>query len=238
MDSVKPNEQRSKFVILMIWIVLLLGGISLFFDILQYQLLQEIKMGKDFSLDAASANDLRQRIIGILYFLAYVISAIAFILWFRRAYFNLHVKVKTLTFAEGWAAGCWFVPVINLFRPYQIMKELYQETDKLLEGRNENYLQKITPRFLGIWWVLWIVIGVVGQVVFRLTLNADTVDDLNTSTIASIIGDIIDIPLALITIKIIHDYSLVEGMIDDLKENEIQSELPDSSQMPYSEEVN
>ena len=132
MESLKPNEQRAKAAIILIWIVLILEITSLVSSYLQYDLLQRISSGAIVSSFTAAANFIRQQIIGYVYFIAYVISAITFIRWFRRAYFNLHLRVDHLSNSEGWAAGSWFVPIINFYLPYKIMKELYQETQNLL----------------------------------------------------------------------------------------------------------
>ena len=128
MENLKPNRQSAKNAITLIWIILVLEIVSLISGYFQYDLLQTVVNGGDISMEAADSNDSREQIIGIIYMIAYVISAVTFIQWFRRAYFNLHSLVPNLTYTEGWAAGSWFVPVIGFFRPYQIMVELYNKT--------------------------------------------------------------------------------------------------------------
>ena len=117
MENLKPNGQRAKTAITMIWVVLILEIISLISGYLQYDLLQILANGGDVSMEAADSNDLREQAISIVYLITFVISGVTFIQWFRRAYFNLHSKVNHLSHTEGWAAGSWFVPIINLYRP-------------------------------------------------------------------------------------------------------------------------
>ena len=62
-----------------------------------------------------------------------------------------------------------------------------------------------------------------GQFVFRYSLKAESLEALTTATIASIIASIIGIPLALITVKIIKDYTEIEPLFYKL-ENEIEQE--------------
>lgn len=211
--QLKPNGQRAKTLITLIWIVLGLEVISLVSSGLQYNLLQTVSYGGEITNEAATANDLREQIVGILYLIAYIASGIAFIMWFRRAYFNLHCRVKGLSFSEGWAAGSWFVPIVNLYRPYQIMKELYVETEKFLLNKNESSTVDLPTNYLGIWWTLWIVSGVLGQIVFRISLHADTIPELMSSTMLYIISGIIGIILAFATIKVIKNYSVQEGLL-------------------------
>jgi len=87
-------------------------------------------------MEAAESNDLRQLVIAIISMVVALISAVTFIMWFRRAYFNLHSRVSKLSFTEGWAAGAWFVPIVNLGRPLNIMQELYNKTAALLKEKD------------------------------------------------------------------------------------------------------
>jgi hypothetical protein len=52
--------------------------------------------------------------------------------------------------------------------------------------------------------------------VFRYTLKAESIDELTTSTIASMIGNLLGIPLALMAIKVIKDYSTVEPLLSEI----------------------
>ena len=211
--DLKSNEERSKILISFIWIVLILEIISLISSGLQYNLLQTVSNGGRITNEAANANDLREQIIGILYLVAYIISGITFIMWFRRAYFNLHQRVENLSFTEGWAAGSWFVPFVNLYQPFQIMKELYEETKKYINNKDESLQIDLSTRFLGVWWTFWILNGILGQIVFRLSRHADTLPKLLTVTILSIISGFLGVILGIVTLRIIKDYSKIEGLL-------------------------
>lgn len=147
--------------------------------------------------------------------IAYLISAVTFIQWFRRAYFNLHLKVNHLSQTEGWAAGSWFVPIVNLYRPYQIMKELYKETKEFLTEKELNISKSFNTNYLGIWWALWIISSVVGQFVFRYSMRTETLEEISRMTVVSMALNIIGIPLALVTIKVIREYSKVEPLLEE-----------------------
>jgi len=220
MENLKPNGQRAKNAITLIWIVLAVEIISLISGYFQYDLLQTVANGGEISTETATANDTREQMIGIIYLIVYVISAVTFIQWFRRAYFNLHQKVTYLAHTEGWAAGSWFVPIVSLYRPFQIMKELYQETKELLIEKGINVNSNFTTSSLGWWWTLWIINTIIGQFVFRYSMKAESIDELTISTVASVIGNIAGIPLALITVKVIKDYSIVEPLLIEIKDEE------------------
>lgn len=216
MENLRPNQQRAKTAIILIWVVLGLEIVSLVSGYFQYDLLQSVANGEAISTEKANFNDTREQLIAILYTVTFIVSAVTFIQWFRRAYYNLHLKVKNLSHTEGWAAGAWFVPILSLFRPYQIMKELYHETKVLLTSKGLISEESLSTNTLGFWWALWIINNLVGQFVFRFSARAETVDELIISTGASMFANIIGIPLALIAIKVIKDYSNVEPLMHEL----------------------
>lgn len=217
MQDLKPNEQRSQNAILLIWIALAMNCISLVSSYFQYDLLQTAANGGEISAEDITSNDNREQAIGIIQIIVFVVSAITFIQWFRRAYFNLHLRVNHLSHSEGWAAGCWFVPIVNLFRPYQIMKELFQATHFFLKRNEVHTTEHLSIASLGLWWTFWIIDRFVGQFVLKYSLKADTIEELTTSTIAQLISNGIGIVLAIITINIITNYSKLELVMHKVK---------------------
>jgi len=218
MNTLRANDQRARNAINVLWIVLAMECIALISGYFQYDLLQTVANGGEISIEEANANDLREQVIGGIALIVFIISIVTFILWFRRAYFNLHQKVSYLSYSEGWAAGCWFVPIISLFRPYQIMKELYQETKELFEKKGIETTRYPSTNFLAIWWTLWIINNILGQFIFRYSLRAESLDELTTLTVVSIISNLIGIPLAYVTAKVIGDYAQVEPLLHELKD--------------------
>jgi hypothetical protein len=211
--ELKPNQHRAQNLIIILWIMLVLEVVALISGYLQYDLLSSVSNGYDIFYDAANVNDLREMIVGIVYTAAYLVSVVLFILWFRGAYYNLHTKLDYLSYSEGWAAGAWFVPIINLYKPYKIMKELYEET-KIQLGRNRiAHDGELNLNLPGIWWTLWILNNFVAQIAMRISLNAETIDELLKMTIAGMVSSLIGIPLTLITIKLVNDYAKVEPLL-------------------------
>lgn len=211
MEELKPNEQRAKNATILIWIVLIMEIVAFVSHFFQYILLQSAANGEAISMEYATSNDLRERIIAIISLIVYLVSAFTFIQWFRRAYFNLHLRVNLLSHNEGWAAGCWFVPILNLYRPNQIMKEMFEETKQFLKKNEISINEGFTS--IGLWWTLWIVNGFLGQFIFKYSMKAETIDEFTISTIADMISNIIGIPLAIITIQMIKEYSNYETLL-------------------------
>ena len=209
MNKLEPNKQRAENAIFSIRVVLVLEiicliGLIYYYD--QYSLL--------WTVDQVS---IEIEIISIIYFFARIISAVMFIKWFKRAYSNLHQKVTDLLHTEDSAIYYWFIIGMNLYKPYNIMKELYCKTGELLIEK--GILSKespLPPHSLSSWWILWLIRNYAFYpfiFVFYLFIAGTTTDLLITSILVNMILNILGIPLALITIKIIKDYSKMESLL-------------------------
>ena len=221
MKQIRSNEKRAKNAIILIWIVLATEILSLVSGYLQYDLIQTVANGGEIIIERANANDFREQIVGIIYLVFFIISAVTFIQWFRRAYFNLHQKVNYLSHSEEWASGSWFVPFVNLYRPFQIMKELYEETITLLNKNGLNFNQNFSTRVLVWWWSLWILNNLVGQVSARYAMRAETVGELLDMTALGMFANIIAIPLAFLAVKVVKDYASIEPLLNEIKEDDV-----------------
>jgi hypothetical protein len=228
MQDLKPNDLRSKNAITLIWIVMSLDIIAFISNYFQFDLLQTVANGGTVTSAEAVFNDIRQQIVGVVYSITYLVSGIVFIQWFRRAYFNLHLRSSHLLYTDGWAAGSWFVPFLNLFRPFQIMKELYVETARIFtkKGLSEEVS---STKFLGWWWALWLINNTVAQYEFRTSLKAEIAAELSNVTIAGMIGNLISIPLAIITVKVVKDYAKMERVLHSISDEEVLIASEDTS---------
>ena len=217
-NAIRPNFKRAKIAQLFIWIVMALDVVSIFSSYSQYNLLKSLQNNEEVTDQMLNSNDTRQQIIGILYFIVFIISAVTFIQWFRRAYYNLNIRTNC-NHSEGWASGSWFVPIISLYRPYQIMKEMSTKTTQLIKSKNSDYLESNTMT-IGLWWTLWIVSNYIGNYALKSAFKAETIENYINSTTGDIILSIIGIPLAVITVMIIKSYALKEEEISKLEKTE------------------
>ena len=92
------------------------------------------------------------------------------IAWTRRLYRNLApLGARGLRFSEGWAVGAWFVPLLNLVRPKQILNDIWRASEPGTgsDGWQHN---RVSP-LLHWWWAA--VVG--GWLLFRPT-TVETTD--------------------------------------------------------------
>jgi len=208
LEKIRPNEHRARIAQTLIWIVMILDILSVYSSYLQYNLLTAFQNNEEISDLMLNTNDYREQGIAILYLIAFIISGVTFIQWFRRAYFNLGTITSTDN-TEGWAAGSWFVPVISIFRPYQIMKEMNDKTIGFLKTKTTDYIED-NSQLIGIWWGIWVLSNYIGKYVTKYAFKDDSVETLINATGADMVLSIIGIPLAYFTVRMIKSYALKE----------------------------
>jgi Domain of unknown function (DUF4328) len=218
-NPVLPNANRAKTIIIIFYVLLALQLAMMVGNYFQMILLQDFKQG-NIDMERATQNDLRQGIIGSGYLLALVFSIIYFIRWFRRAYHNLERADIPIDHAEGWAAGAWFVPLINLFRPFQIMREIWTKTQQVV-SRDEE----LKPgSLLGWWWAAYLLNNIIGNISVILGRNDESIQTLIETTTLEFYGGFLELAAGIMMIIIIRQVAGFEEHMYEHFENRAASE--------------
>ncbi len=100
-------------------------------------------------------------------------TGVCFLVWTYRLHQNLRAfGVSRLSVTAGWAVGYFFVPIISLYRPYQIFSEIWKASDPGPAPREGGAWQTLkVPALVGVWWAFWLGSGIVDQ------LSATTPDE-------------------------------------------------------------
>ena len=124
----------------------LITVVSIISTVAEIGLLQQIAAGGPISEADANRNDSRQALLGYLYIVGFVAAAIAFLAWLNRASNNLAtLGVAGQRFSPGWAVGWWFVPIFWLWRPYQVVKEVWQGSHPATGTGGPGELEETLP---------------------------------------------------------------------------------------------
>jgi hypothetical protein len=107
--------------------------------------------------DASAPSDLA---VGVSLVQAgvFVLTAVLFLTWFRRAYANAAaLGAGRLRFAGGWAVAGWLVPVFSLFRPKQLLNDVWRASDpELPADAGDAWRGRPVPALLGWWWLAFL----------------------------------------------------------------------------------
>jgi hypothetical protein len=196
-ESYAPLDGRRQAVITVFSVIIVVSVIAVMSDIAEVSLLGRLIDGEDVTFSELDGNDDRQQLIGIVQFVALIVGAIVFIRWMHRAYKNVDVvDVGERRYGHGWAIGAWFVPFLNLWRPKQIVNDIWRA------GATDPATKEPGGLLLA-WWTFWIVGGVVSQVAIRLWFDGDTPEEVRGGSIAWAVSDAIDIVTATLAILMV-----------------------------------
>lgn len=205
-QRLRPNADRARNAITLLWLMAGCETLMLLLNYRQLGLLKRLERGEDLSEHTINNSDIAMGLASLVYLAVFIFTAITFIKWFRRAFYNLQRSTTGLQYTEDWAAAGWFVPVLNLFRPYQIMRELYTRTIKLVGATSGT-------AHVGWWWALWMITGILGQVAFRLDMQADDPGEMILSTQLAIAEALFGIPAALLALMVVKRYAAMEPVL-------------------------
>jgi hypothetical protein len=139
--------------------------------------------------------DVVTAIVGLTQFVFLIIVGVTFLRWIHRTNKNLHALAgEQMTFTPGWSVGWYFIPIANLFKPYQGMKEIWQISHK-------NRAAALTV--VGWWWALWLISNFLGQLAFRLAVRTEDAAGYNASSIAFILSDGLDVMLSIVALMLV-----------------------------------
>ena len=117
--------------------------------------------------------------LGVIGLIILIITVVAVCRWTIRAMANTWAKGKLRpSITPGWAAGWYFIPFANLWKPYEAMTEIWTGIFGPSKSR----------AILLIWWFSWIISGILERVSTKMDLSTNTdIIDL-TSSVLSVIA--------------------------------------------------
>lgn len=134
-------------------------------------------------------------IVGVLTLIMLLACVIIIGRWIYRASANAHTIAPDLTIKAGWAVGWYFVPIANLFKPFQAMKEIWLASRFGIDWQSHK-----APGHLTAWWTLWLITYFSGNAAGRL---ADTMPV--ASAVCNLIEGVVNVPLSFILIRIMRE---------------------------------
>jgi hypothetical protein len=198
-DGYESMQRRTRAVAVLLGAVIVIDVVAIGSTILELRLLDRVDAGEPVSDSQLQANDDRQAAVGLVQTALLFATAVFFIRWLRLAYRNTDVVAPGLRrYGHGWAIGAWFVPFLNLWRPKQIVNDVWRAGDP----SGTPYAAGL-PALLNIWWTGWIVTNVLAQVAAQLAFRQDTAEELRTVDAWYIASDATDATVALMALLVV-----------------------------------
>jgi Domain of unknown function (DUF4328) len=215
------GHSRARLAVMFLAINIALDLVSVASLLLQAQLLLKVRAGEEITQAEALANDSRLELISWLQAVVYFITTILFLMWIHRAYRNLKaLGARTTAYSPGWAVGYFFVPFLNLVRPYEVVKEIWRDSnpdvglpDDLVRQRGLSLGQySSTSPLIGLWWGFWLASKLITYITSRLSTDASKPDDILAATYVFILGEALNVVAAIALILVI---KRIDGMQEE-----------------------
>jgi serine/threonine protein kinase len=153
--------------------------------------------------------------VGIVQALWFLVSATLFLAWFRRAYANLApLGARRLRYRHWWTLGAWVLPVFSLFRPKQLMNDVWRASDPdLPPDMGDDWRRRPVTPLLGWWWITFLASILVRSIttesvhaaasVMTLGLLPSQLDRFQASADMQVLADLLTVLAGLLALRVV-----------------------------------
>lgn len=142
-----------------------------------------------FEIDRLEQSDALGMVAGGGLMLAYLIAVIASGRWIFRVNKNAQAQNQDwITVSPGWNIGFFFIPIANLFMPFRGLRQTLQVSTAPHAPEHVAI-----PALMPLWWLAWLAMSILGNISFRLSLNAETLDQLRTVAVLNLVTTPVDL---------------------------------------------
>jgi hypothetical protein len=145
---------------------------------------------------------------GILTLISFWVSGVIVLRWIYRVNANAHGFADGMSVSPGWNVGWFFVPVANLIKPFQGVRETWQ-----VSQGSPNWQDEPVPALLRWWWACWLITNFIDNVTFRLSLRSRTVGESLVISVLDIVSAVISVALGLLLIRVIRDLTQAQAAL-------------------------
>ncbi|GHT47533.1 hypothetical protein FACS189454_09950 [Planctomycetales bacterium] len=153
---------------------------------------------------AAEQSDLLDGLVGLGTMIILIIGGIVFLVWTYRFVKNAHcLSRRPLRFGPGWACGYYFIPILNLFRPYQALADAYRAS-----VQPNNWKQAAASSLIGWWWGIHIINIIIWRATLKFNMRiqrseSSTIEDLLFGNALYIVDGTATILLNILTLFLV-----------------------------------
>lgn len=145
------------------------SAFTFYVDLETLAFVEEVHLRPDMLTPADAERIDRLTLWSLTESVAYLVTGVLFIAWLYTVHSSARMDRSTLERKSGWAIGGWFVPILNLWRPFQMVTDVRRGAT----GRSDVAVS----RRQGWWWGTWLVVLVTSLYVNRLYGITDAAPD-------------------------------------------------------------
>jgi hypothetical protein len=153
----------------------------------------------------------------------FLVTAGLWLAWFRRAYLNLPaLGARRLRFRPWWAVGAWLLPVFSLFRPKQVLNDVWRASDPDLPAdQADTWRRRPVAELLGWWWLAFLASVLVRSITTEavhgaadfmlLGLLPERFDRFQASAGMQVVADLLTVVCALLAVAVVRRTTARQG---------------------------
>lgn len=122
----------------------------------------------------------------------YLVLVVMVGMWIYRAAHNARLVRPSMQNSPGWAVGWYFIPVANLWKPYQAMSEIWR-----ISCHPDSWKSVRTPAVMGWWWAGWLLSNMISNGANRAATSATTDAIFTLSAVLAILASIASLTATL-----------------------------------------
>jgi hypothetical protein len=174
-------------------IVELCTGVNSFVTI---SVMKRVIAGEAVPQEELAAIDMRTGALALLGVPFSLAAGILFCFFMPRANRNASAFGSLMTVSPGWTVGWWFIPIANMWMPYQAMKEIWQGSDP---DPTVPMASVPAPAVMKWWWGVYLVHSFSGWApVFAGAKGSKQAQDLVNAATIEIVTSAVSIVAALL----------------------------------------
>lgn len=154
-------------------------------------------------------SDILTGLAGLLQLLAYLATAVVFLVWFHRVRVNGEIfAAPAFTLARGWAVGWWFIPVAHLFMPFVTARQIWRASTQL---NPDGSPVRVSAAPLTAWWVAWVGASIVGRFSSLLYTGAESPGEMAAAAGVGIGSDLLMVAAAVLAVLFVRRLTALQN---------------------------
>jgi hypothetical protein len=161
--------------------------------------------------------------VGLVQASWFLVTAGLWLAWFRRAYLNLPaLGARRLRFRPWWAVGAWLLPVFSLFRPKQVLNDIWRASDPSLPpDPGAAWRRRPVAGLLGWWWRAFLASVLVRSITTEavhaaadfmlLGLLPERLDRFQPSAGMQVLADLLTVVCGLLALRVVRRTTARQG---------------------------
>jgi len=191
-----------------LWVSILLAFASAFAN------LGDTRAARLLFGDTTSGGDLYLW-VGLVQAAWFLGTAGLWLAWFRRAYLNLPaLGARRLRYRPWWAVGAWLLPLFSLFRPKQVLNDIWRASDpQLPPDQADAWRGRPVAELLGWWWLAFLASVLVRSItteavhaaadLMLLGLLPEQLDRFQPSAGMQVLADLLTVLTGLLALRMV-----------------------------------